>query len=343
MNFGLFVRLNERTNAERLAAFVQIVKSWPEADVIAESRSVRAATLLEWQHGKGDIVPIATLKASPPEKYILSVDLQWPYTAPGTDSEVRVQYFPREIEAPLVLHHYRDTRSRALADECGDLTMGFGWTAVARFPASGINRLSQSAAQQDRLQRFRSFLSGLITSIGPTDVLLEGGIASDGAIASALVYHKHVKEFVRDLARALFLMEDYLAVFSVPEPWRFYPSRQWSYFQRELAAPENICTVSRLGQLFDRCTKAVEYLRTNTPQLLDVNVVHLPLLELCKAADALRTAITCATEELIVEAFMDAHSTYIEDIHDGWLLNHSDYGNGTLRGAYETLMQRILA
>jgi len=348
MDYSLFIRLRDGSPQELLAQFRDIVSCWPEPQTETAPTSVRAASLIDWQHARWSQTTFGQTEedyrdAAGPQDRILNVERFFDTAVCSAEDtpqrrllESQITHFPRSIEAPLVTHHGQDTKARRLCDDCGDVTITFSPFVVCKEPVP-----SADAQQQSRsLRRFRDLLNDLIIAADPEHVLLEKNAASDGAVPSSLVYHRDPRDYVRDLARALFLMEGFLVTFAVPKPWTFYPSRTVSYF--ELGRPERLCDDQRLRVLHERCTRAAQVLRESDPAMLQVPVVHLPLVKLTERATLLCDAIETSTLDGIIETLMSLDNIEVDLIRSGCIVNHVDYGNGSLREAYEGLMRLVL-
>ena len=160
------------------------------------------------------------------------------------------------------------------------------------------------------------------------------------------MFHRDPIEFLRDLARALFLMEECLVSYAkLAEEGRIdsdMPGSVLSYYDPSLRRPEQLCSAERLEELRRNWLRAYETIEAIAPKYVSGSAVNFGMLKLCCHGTLFKRSIEEAQPSEVCEVLERSAVATLEEIAGGWLIDHRDYDEECFTSVYDELAQAVV-
>jgi hypothetical protein len=185
----------------------------------------------------------------------------------------------------------------------------------------------QARQKRDENRRqFEAFLFDVIASVRPEHLLVTPGIFTRlGVHDSLLVFHQDPREFLRDLLRALFLLEDSLRRW-VETPEGEVAEVRVDYMDDAMREPERLVSETRLQELQSRCIEWIKTLLSrNLNDVLVSREARLERLAWCLHAPRTAAAIRSRSAAEITEILLTSELPALRQAGSGWLVMDRDH------------------
>ncbi|HEY4310870.1 MAG TPA: hypothetical protein VGN12_15575 [Pirellulales bacterium] len=197
------------------------------------------------------------------------------------------------------------------------------------------------------LDRIDDFVFAAIRELQATDAILTHSLETwRGPVVAAEVFHRDPIDFLRDLARELFLLEASL------ENWeqvalggrlgKDIPRVRLPYHSDSLHRPETLLTDSRLKLLSENCARATRTLQDCQAAVISRRQTNNPhLLDLAATSGALRQSIESATPQQVCEALAECEWASMTQLGHGFFVKHDGW-DWNFPTVYDYLATQVL-
>jgi hypothetical protein len=203
---------------------------------------------------------------------------------------------------------------------------------------SDVQAMSEVHRADDMARATRLLISALCRADAENCLVVPSMLCGDGALAASHIYHREVVEFVRDLARALFLMEDRLKS-SVERPiieaGNRAPPPPMCYFDDYLRVPNRLSDVTRLLQLRDNCRRFLERSRLEGLGGCRTPACAIELLALCREDGLLARLLNNPSPSRILEVLLATRKATVTTVAGGCLVKHRRVVGDDCQGMFD--------
>ena len=268
---------------------------------------------------------------------IANVDSFWPAWRPKRIEfdESQSEYVLDELPFSISFHGSdSDLASFSIRSESGDCLVEIDGFAINSFEQAlsteglvdgNLPRTDHHSKRQENVALYMAFLRKVIGAIRPHTVLTtQGGLTSYGAFGASVVYHRDSNEFIRDLLRSVWILDQYASILSEStggNPW--YDDYAW-YFSDQQLRPEEFLNPDSTSRFANRITSVLDDVKSSAPASLEIPIVDQSLLSLSECIAGLADLLP-AFEFEPAEVAKASEIIDVEELFDGILVSHKWY------------------
>jgi hypothetical protein len=185
----------------------------------------------------------------------------------------------------------------------------------------------QAREKRDENRRqFDAFLADVIATVRPAHLLVTPGLfTAHGVHDSLLVFHQDPREFLRDLLRSLFLLEDWLR-YSAETPEEEVHEVRVDYMDDAMREPERLVSETMFQDLQARCVEWIRILLSRRPDYFAGSArAALERLGWCPYGPWVGSAIQVRSADEVIEVLTTTELPAFRQVGSGWLVTDRDH------------------